>query len=97
METVLTMMLIRFGVIALVVVVLALAAFAVVLVLRRSGRADDARRGAVSLARTVSRHVDGEASGVRGRAAGSVARAVADRLDRPAGKQDPGSQAGGPR
>ncbi|MDN5914381.1 MAG: hypothetical protein L0I76_04620 [Pseudonocardia sp.] len=57
METVLTMMLIRFGLIALVVVALGLAAFAVVLVLRRAGRGDAARSGAVSLTRTVSRLV----------------------------------------
>ena len=93
MEAVLRVMMIRFGVIALVVVLLALAAFAVVLVLRRSGRAEGARRGAASLARAASRHVDGrrDSYGARGKVAGSVAKAVADRLDRPGDGRGPDS------
>ena len=94
METVLTFMLIRFALIAGVVVALALAGFAVLLVLRRNRRLDGARRATASLARTAaSRWADGPTGyggppgrgGARGRVAGSLARVVAEQLDRPAG------------
>lgn len=72
METVLNLLLVRFAVLALGVVVLVLAAFAVLVVLRRRGRIDSARRGAEQLARLGSQYLEtrGRRGDVRGRRAG---------------------------
>jgi len=53
METVLTMLLVRFGIIAAGLVVLGLLLFAVVLTLRKHGRGEDARRLAEFATRQV--------------------------------------------
>ncbi|KAA9164885.1 hypothetical protein FPZ12_006370 [Amycolatopsis acidicola] len=53
METVLTVLLVRFGIIAAVVVLLGLALFAVVLWMRKHGRGDQARQLAEFATRQV--------------------------------------------
>ncbi|MBB4684253.1 hypothetical protein [Amycolatopsis jiangsuensis] len=72
METVLNVLLIRFGIIAGVVVVLGLAVFAVVVALRRRGQGDRVRAGAAAVARCAGRAMDQR--GGRGRAGGRAAR-----------------------
>ncbi|MDQ0377751.1 hypothetical protein [Amycolatopsis thermophila] len=57
METVLTVLLVRFALIAAVVVAIALVAFAVVLVLHRRGRGDQARRVARTAAELATRQI----------------------------------------
>lgn len=87
MERVLNLLLIRFGLIAGGVVVLALLVFAVALALKRRGRLDAARRNAAPVAQAVSRCLDdrgaargGGASRGGGSVAGSVVRAAARHL-----------------
>lgn len=63
METVLNLLLMRFALIALVVVVLALGALAVIVVIRRRGRTDEVRAGVerlvdLALARSQARGAD---------------------------------------
>ncbi|MFJ9468637.1 hypothetical protein [Streptomyces caniferus] len=89
MERVLNLLLIRFGLIAGALVVLALLVFAVALVLKRRGRLDAARRYAAPAAQAVSRYLDdrgaargrGGMSRGRGSVAGAVVRAAARHLD----------------
>src|SRR5688572_23065707 len=61
LETVLNLLLIRFGVIAAGLVVLALVAFAVALSVRRRGDLNGVRRYAAPAARTAARYLDGRA------------------------------------
>ncbi|MGX1849843.1 hypothetical protein [Streptomyces sp. NPDC055299] len=89
MERVLNLLLIRFGLIAGGLVVLALLVFAVALALKRRGRLDAARRYAAPAAHAVSRCLDdrgaargrGGASRGGGSVAGAVVRAAARHLD----------------
>ncbi|MET9290696.1 hypothetical protein [Streptomyces sp. NPDC003077] len=72
METYLNFMLVRFGLIAGGLVVLALVVFAVALVLKRRGKLDQARRYAEPAARAALRATarfleDGRSRGGRGR------------------------------
>ncbi|MEV6564912.1 hypothetical protein [Streptomyces kronopolitis] len=103
MERVLDLLLIRFGLIAGGLVVLALLVFAVALGLKRRGRLGAARRYAAPAAQAVSRYLDdrgaarsrGGVSRVGGSVAGSVVRAAARRLDdggreRPRREREPG-------
>lgn len=77
METVLNLLLIRFGVIALVVVVIALVLFAVALRLRRRGRWEETRDRVVSRAAPIVRDlVDQRTAGRRDSAAGRVGRSM---------------------
>ncbi len=83
MESVLTMLLIRFGLIAGGLVLLALIGFAVALLLRRRGRLDGARekvaplaKGAVRLLADRGRVLDGRDSRGRG-LSGELVRAAA--------------------
>ncbi|GAA3524049.1 hypothetical protein GCM10022222_02970 [Amycolatopsis ultiminotia] len=90
METVLTVLLVRFGIIAGVVVVLGLAAFAVIVRLRRRGKGDRVRAGASALARHAARAMDERGRrGGRGRLGGQVAREAVRWLedDRPRGRR----------
>lgn len=88
MERVLNLLLLRFGLIAGALVVLALLVFAVALALKRRGRLDEARRYAAPAARAVGRYLDDRGAargrtGVSGRGGsvgGAVARAAARRL-----------------
>ncbi|AIJ20516.1 hypothetical protein [Amycolatopsis methanolica] len=57
METVLTVLLVRFALIAAVVVALALVVLAVVLVLHRRGKGDQARRVAHTAAELAQRRI----------------------------------------
>ncbi|GAA3810056.1 hypothetical protein [Amycolatopsis thermoflava] len=57
METVLTVLLVRFALIAAVVVALALVVLAVVLVLHRRGKGDQARRVARTAAEFAQRRI----------------------------------------
>lgn len=84
METVLTLLLVRFALVALVVVVLALGVFAVVVVLRRRGRADQARAGVEQLVRLAATHLEGRDARTTGRdrsTGGAWVGSVLRRLD----------------
>ncbi|MET7798812.1 hypothetical protein [Streptomyces decoyicus] len=89
MERILNLLLIRFGLIAGGLVVLALLVFAVALVLKRRGKLGAARRYAAPAAHAVGRYLDdrGAARGGGGQSrsggtvAGAVARAAARHLD----------------
>lgn len=81
MERVLNVLLIRFGLMAGGLVVLALLVFAVALVLKRRGKLGAARRYAAPAAQAVSRYLDGRGAargggGASRRGGGSVAGAV---------------------
>jgi hypothetical protein len=80
METVLTLLLVRFGLVVLGVVVLALLAVAVLAVVRRSLRTPESRERASSMVRSASELVERRSSGTgaRGRVVGSVARRAGD-------------------
>lgn len=88
METVMTLLLVRFGLVVLGVVVLALVAVAALAVARRSLRTPASRERASSMMRSAAETLERRASGAgtRGRVLGSVARRAgdlaADRLDR---------------
>ena len=71
MDTVVTVLVIRFAVIVGVLVALALLVFAVVLVLRRQDRLDEARRRAGAAARVMARRLDEQAERRPGPGAGS--------------------------
>ncbi|WP_409181422.1 hypothetical protein F9C11_33835 [Amycolatopsis sp. VS8301801F10] len=91
METVLNILLIRFGIIAGIVVVLGLGAFAVIVSLRRRGKGERVREGAAVLAKSAARAMDRRgARGVRGRVGGEVVRRAARWLD-----EDPGRKRSG--
>ncbi|WP_433855037.1 hypothetical protein [Streptomyces kronopolitis] len=103
MERVLDVLLLRFGLIAGGLVVLALLVFAVALGLKRRGRLDAARRYAAPAAQALSRCLDGRGvargrGGVSrggGSVAGSVLRAAARRLgdggrEQPRREREPG-------
>ncbi len=88
METVLNLLLIRFGVIAGAVVVVALVVFAVAVALRRRGRIDQARRYAEPTARAIARYLNDRGSArsrrggtSRGNLAGDAARLAARYLE----------------
>ncbi|GAA3091768.1 hypothetical protein [Streptosporangium carneum] len=87
METVLNLLLIRFGVIVGALVVLALILFAVAVALKRRGGIDRARRYAEPVARAVARRLADRDTARPGRGAsrgglaGDVVRAVARHLD----------------
>ncbi|MEV7908500.1 hypothetical protein [Streptomyces anulatus] len=87
METVLNLLLIRFGVIVGALVVVALIVFAVAVALRRRGRLDQARRYAEPTARAIARYLDDRdaARSRRGGASrsllGEAARLAARRLE----------------
>ena len=91
MDTVLTLLLIRFGLVALGIVVLVLLAVATLAIARRSLRTPESRQRASSLVRSASAAVERQSSGAgaRGRVVGSVARRAGDlaasRLDRDGG------------
>ncbi|GAA3165073.1 MULTISPECIES: hypothetical protein [Streptomyces] len=70
METYLNFMLIRFGLIAAVLVVVALLVIAVALVLKRRGRLDQARRYADPAARAALRAATRRMTGGRGQGGG---------------------------
>ncbi|MFF0431316.1 hypothetical protein ACFYU9_03660 [Streptomyces sp. NPDC004327] len=70
METVLNLMLIRFGLIAAGLVVLALLAFAIALRLKRRGRLDDFRRYADPALKTALRAAARRLDGTRGETSG---------------------------
>ncbi len=72
METVLTFMFLRLLVIGAIVLGVALLVTVIVLVARRSGRLDDARRAAAPLARTLGERQD---------TWGTIGRGVARHLD----------------
>jgi hypothetical protein len=72
METVLTFMFLRLLVIGAVALGVVLLVVVIVLVARRTGRLDDARRAAAPLARAVGRRQD---------AWGTIGRGVARHLD----------------
>lgn len=74
METVLNVLLVRFAVLALGVVLLALTTFAIVSVLRRRGRLDSARRGLAHAARAAAQHL--ERQGDPGPGRGGLRRAA---------------------
>jgi hypothetical protein len=76
METVLNLLLLRFGILALGVVVLALGAFAVLVALRRRGRIESARRGAEQLARLGTRYLETRADRRRAGLGETSARAA---------------------
>lgn len=87
MDTVLTLLMVRFGLVALGVVVLALLGVAALAVARRTLRTSESRERATSLVRSAARTVErSSGAGTRGRVVGSVARragdAAASRLDR---------------
>ncbi|TMR89097.1 hypothetical protein [Nonomuraea basaltis] len=82
METMLNLLLIRFGVIVGALVVLALIVFAVAVALKRRGRIDQARRYAEPVARAIVQRLDRDTShsrpgAPRGSLAGNAARAAA--------------------
>lgn len=86
MERVLNVLLIRFGLMAGGLVVLALLVFAVALVLKRRGKLGAARRYAAPAAQAVSRYLEGRGGGGASRrgggsVAGAVVRAAARHLD----------------
>jgi hypothetical protein len=72
METVLTFMFLRLLVIAAIALGVALLVAVIVIVARRSGRLDDARRAATPLARALGKRQD---------AWGTIGRGVARHLD----------------
>ncbi|MFG2533525.1 hypothetical protein [Streptomyces sp. NPDC048516] len=89
MERVLNVLLIRFGLIAGALVVLALLVFAVALVLKRRGKLGAARRYAAPAAQAVSRCLDDRGAARRrggvsrggGSVAGALVRAAARHLE----------------
>ncbi|WP_167756462.1 MULTISPECIES: hypothetical protein [unclassified Amycolatopsis] len=91
METVLNILLIRFGIIAGIVVVVGLGAFALIVSLRRRGKGERVREGAAVLAKSAARAMDRRgARGMRGRVGGEVVRQAARWLD-----EDPGRKRSG--
>ncbi|MYW89653.1 hypothetical protein G3I59_03195 [Amycolatopsis rubida] len=90
-ETVLNILLIRFGIIAGIVVVVGLGAFALIVSLRRRGKGERVREGAAVLAKSAARAMDRRgARGVRGRVGGEVVRQAARWLDEDPGRKRPG-------
>ncbi|MFF5205914.1 hypothetical protein [Streptosporangium sp. NPDC000396] len=86
METVLNLLLIRFGVIVGGLVLIALIAFAVAVALKRRGKLDQTRRYAAPVARAVAQHLDRDTSrsrsgASRGSLAGDAARIAARYLE----------------
>ncbi|MFB8230452.1 hypothetical protein [Cellulosimicrobium sp. NPDC055967] len=69
METLSTLLLVRFGLVVAAIVVAALVLFVVALVLRRRGRLDAAREQAAPVARAVARAAVDHLLGARGTAA----------------------------
>ncbi|WP_020658508.1 hypothetical protein [Amycolatopsis benzoatilytica] len=91
METVLNILLIRFGIIAGIVVVVGLAGFALIVSLRRRGKGEQVRAGAATLAKSAARAVERRgARGVRGRVGGEVVRQAARWLDEGPDRKRPG-------
>lgn len=89
METYLNIMLIRFGIIAGIVVVVAIVVFAVALVLRRQGKLGAARRAVAPALRNLADSRSRRMAAMRGSAqrpdwVGGAARAAATVLERPA-------------
>ncbi|PKV95972.1 hypothetical protein ATK30_6907 [Amycolatopsis echigonensis] len=83
METVLNILLIRFGIIAGIVVVAGLAGFALIVSLRRRGKAERVREGAAALAKSAARAMDRRgARGVRGEVVRHAARWLDEDPDR---------------
>nr|WP_237439460.1 hypothetical protein [Amycolatopsis rubida] len=84
-------LLIRFGIIAGIVVVVGLGAFALIVSLRRRGKGERVREGAAVLAKSAARAMDRRgARGVRGRVGGEVVRQAARWLDEDPGRKRPG-------
>ncbi|SEP33870.1 hypothetical protein [Amycolatopsis saalfeldensis] len=93
METVLNLLLIRFGLIAAGVVVLGLVAFAAAVSLRRKGKSDRVRDGVATAARFAGRVLDERhGGGFRARRGGGlgnrVAREAVRRIDNSVGRGD---------
>ncbi|WP_037366455.1 hypothetical protein [Amycolatopsis orientalis] len=83
METVLNILLIRFGVIAAIVVVVGLAGFALIVSLRRRGKGERVREGAAVLAKSAARAMERRgARGVRGEVVRQAARWLDEDPDR---------------